>query len=177
METLTRRWRLIALVPLVAVAILSLGNRTGAVADQNKEVREAANEVGIVVQGGISHGQILRFNVARLAIVNPGPPNIELRVFDSNGNLVASHVFAFPNQNQNTGIQSSFFDLNADQIPSYVFDNSGRATVIGFANACGEIGDICNPQQGTITPDPDPPRRTCGFVISGKYSISAVARP
>jgi hypothetical protein len=54
MKTLNTRWRLIALVPLVVIAILSIGNRTGAVADQNKQVREATNEVGIVVEGGIT---------------------------------------------------------------------------------------------------------------------------
>ena len=51
------------------------GNRTGAVPDQNREEREAANEVGMVVQGGITQGQVLRFSVARLATIQPGPPN------------------------------------------------------------------------------------------------------
>ena len=73
MKTLNTRWRLIALVPLVAVTILSIGNRIGAVPNQNKEVREAANEVGIIIEGGITQGQVLRFNVARLATVSPGP--------------------------------------------------------------------------------------------------------
>jgi hypothetical protein len=173
MKILNPRWRLIALIPLVALAILSVENRTGAVADQNKEVREAANEIGIVVQGGITHGQILRFNVARLATIVPGPPVIVLRVFDAEGNVLTSHVFVVPNQNQgNTALQSSFFDLNADQLPSHVFDNSGRATVIGFAAACGEIGDICNPQQAIIN-DRGSPKRSCGFVLSGEiFNIS-----
>src|SRR5713101_2619446 len=83
MKTLNTRWRLIALVPLVAVAILSIGNRTGAVPDQNKEVREAANGGGIWIVGGITQGQILRFNVARLASGHPGGVNLELKVFDS----------------------------------------------------------------------------------------------
>src|SRR2546430_8612959 len=83
MKTLNTRWRLIALVPLVAVAILSIGDRIGAVPDQNKEVREAANEGGIWIVGGITQGQILRFNVARLASGHPGGVNLELRVFDS----------------------------------------------------------------------------------------------
>jgi len=138
MKTLNTRWRLIALVPLVAVAILSIGNRIGAVPDQNKEVREAANEVGIVVEGGITHGQVLRFNVARLAIVNPGPPghpggaNLELKVYDSNGNVVASNTYVFPNGNQNGGgVWISFFDLNADQLPASAFDNTGRAELTG----------------------------------------------
>ena len=34
MKTLNKRWRLIALVPLVVIAILSIGNRTEALTDQ-----------------------------------------------------------------------------------------------------------------------------------------------
>src|SRR4030095_3062567 len=94
MKILNRRGRVIALVPVVAVAILLVGNRI--VPDQNRA--QAANDVGIiiqggiVVQGGITQGQVLRFNVARLATIIPGPPitnahsggvNLELRVFDS----------------------------------------------------------------------------------------------
>src|SRR5436189_6444074 len=102
MRTPNQRWRLIALVPLVAIAILSVGNRTGTVADQNKEVREAANEGGIWIGTGITQGQVLRFNVARPSVVpdppnsnaHPGGANLELRVFDSQGNTVALHVFS-----------------------------------------------------------------------------------
>src|SRR5882762_5464987 len=113
MKTLNTRWRLIALVPLVAIAILSIGNRTGVVPAQNKEVREAANQGGIVVQGGITQGQTFRFNVARLATVAPGPPgsnthpggvNLELRVFDSQGNLLATNTYVFPQNQNNTSI-------------------------------------------------------------------------
>src|SRR5205814_8281550 len=101
MKTLNTRWRFIALVPLLAIAILSIGNRTGAVADQNKEVREAANEVGIIIEGGITQGQVLRFSVARPTVVggppgsnaHPGDWNLELRVFDSQGDLVASNTY------------------------------------------------------------------------------------
>src|SRR5712691_9190533 len=114
MKTLNTRWRLIALVPLVAVAILSIGNRIGAVPDQNEEVRdevrEAANEGGIWIVGGITQGQTLRFNVARLASGHPGGVNLELKVFDSHGNVLASNTYVFP-QNQNYDpdtIQSSF---------------------------------------------------------------------
>ena len=63
MKTLNTRWRLFALVPLVAVAILSIGNRTGAVPEQSKEVREAANEGGIWIGAGITQGQVLRFTL------------------------------------------------------------------------------------------------------------------
>src|SRR6266550_901382 len=98
MKKLNIRWRLIALVPLVAIAILSVGNRTGVVADQNKEVREAANGGGIWIGAGITQGQTFRFNVARPTVA-PGPPgsnahpggiNLELTVFDSQGDIVAS---------------------------------------------------------------------------------------
>ena len=161
MKTLNKRSRLIALVSLVAVAILSIGNRTGAVPAQNKEVREAANDVGIiiqggiVVQGGITQGQVLRFNVARLASGHPGGANLELRVFDSQGNVVASHVFS--NQNQNGGgIWISFFDLNAAQLPASAFDNTGRAQLTGIVKSV----DPNNPNK--------PPNPSCGFVASGE---------
>ncbi len=172
MRILNTRRRLIALVPLVAIAIVSIGNRTGAVPAQNKEAREAANEVGIiiqggiVVQGGITQGQILRFNVARLVTVAPGPPgsnthpggvNLELRVFDSQGNILASNTYVFP-QNQNgdvNGIQSSFFDLNAAQLPASAFDNTGRAELTGI------VRRIPGPH---VVPGPE----NCGFVASGE---------
>jgi hypothetical protein len=163
MRTANTRWKLCALVPLVAIAILSIGNRIGAVPDPNREA-QAANDVGIiiqggiVVQGGITQGQVLRFNVARLATVIPGPPDIELRVFDSNGNVLASNTYVFP-QNQNgdvNGIQSSFFDLNAAQLPTSAFDNSGRAQVTGIVRAPGPH----------VIVNPGPPG--CGFVASGE---------
>ena len=166
MKTLNTRWRLIALVPLVAVAILSIGNRIGAVPDQNKEVREAANEGGIWIVGGITQGQILRFNVARLASGHPGGVNLELRVFDSHGNVLASNTYVFP-QNQNgdvNGIQSSFFDFNAAQLPTGAFDNTGRAELIGVVKSI----DPNNPNK--------PPNPSCGFVASGEVFDSNTAK-
>jgi hypothetical protein len=89
MKILNTRRRLIALVALVAIAILSIGNRTGAVADQNQEVREAANEVGIVVQGGITPGETLRFSAFHLAEAScETHEQMLLTVFDSQGNVV-----------------------------------------------------------------------------------------
>jgi len=141
MKTLNTRWRLVALVPLVAVAILLIGNRIGAVPNQNKEAREeirvAANEGGIWIVGGITQGQILRFNVARLACGHPGGCNLELKVFDSHGNVLASNTYVFP-QNQNYDpdtVQSSFFDLRADQLPASAFDNTGRAQLTGVVKS------------------------------------------
>src|SRR2546422_4167841 len=107
MKTLNARWRLIALITLVAVAILSVGNRTGAVADQNKEIREAANEVGVIIQGGITHGETLRFSAFHSA--DAGCETHEqmlLRVFDSQGNVVVQQLW-ITNPNQ-----TFHFDLN-----------------------------------------------------------------
>ena len=129
---------------------------------------------GFIVQGGITHGQVLRFNVARLAIVNPGPPGtvapgppgtvvggpptLQLRVFDSNGNVLASNTYVFPNQNQNGGgVWISFFDLSADQLPASAFDNTGRAQVTGIVRA------IPGPHAA-----PGPESSLCGFVASGE---------
>ena len=165
MKTLNTRRRLIALVSLVAIAILSIGNRIGAVPDQNKEVREAANGGGIWIVGGITQGQILRFNVA-LASGHPGGVNLELRVFDSHGNVLASNTYVFP-QNQNgdvNGVQSSFFDLNAAQLPAGAFDNTGRAELIGVVKSI----DPNNPNK--------PPNPSCGFVASGEIFDSNTAR-
>ena len=175
MKTLNTRWRLIALVLLAAIAMLSIGNRIGAAPDQNREVDWGDN--GFTIQGGITQGQVLRFNVARLATVNPGPPtsnahpgdwNLELRVFDSQGNVVASNTYVFP-QNQNYDpdtIQSSFFDLNAAQLPPQAFDNTGRAQLTGI------VRRIPGPHQSVI---PGPPG--CGFVASGEiFNIGDVNR-
>jgi hypothetical protein len=178
MRVLNTRLKLIALVPLVAVAILLVGNRI--FPDQNRA--QAANDVGIiiqggiVVQGGITQGQVLRFDVARLATVNPGPPgsnthpggvNLELRVFDSQGNILASNTFVFP-QNQNYDpdtIQSSFFDLNSAQLPASAFDNTGRAQLTGI------IRRVPGPH---VVPGPE---NTCGFVASGEiFNIGDVNR-
>ena len=157
MRVPSTQWRLIALVPLVAIAILSIGNRIGAVPDQNKEVREAANEGGIWVGAGITQGQILRFNVARLAN-HPGGMNLELRVFDSQGNILASNTYVFPqNQNGDVNLQSSFFDLNAVQLPASAFDNTGRAQLTGI------VRRIPGPHQTVVPGPPD-----CGFVASGE---------
>jgi hypothetical protein len=175
MKSRNTRWRLIALVPLVAIAILSIGNRIGAVPDQNKEVREevreAANEGGIWIVGGITQGQTLRFNVARLASGHPGGVNLELKVFDSQGNLLASNTYVFP-QNQNYDpdtIQSSFFDLNAGQLPASAFDNTGRAQVTGIVTAIPGPGSGPH-QNGNSGPQ-------FGFVASGEiFSIGDVNR-
>ena len=76
-------------------------------------------------------------------------------MFDSQGNVVASHVFS--NQNQNGGgIWISFFDLSADQLPASAFDNTGRAQVTGVVKSVDPT-DLHRP-----------PNPSCGFVASGE---------
>ena len=173
MKTLKRQWTSIALIPFVLIMLGSIEKRIGAAPDQDREAPEAANQGiiiqgGIVVQGGITQGQVLRFNVAGLATVTPGPPssnahsggvNLELRVFDSQGDLVASNTYVFPlNQNYDPDtIQSSFFDLSAAQLPASAFDNTGRAQLTGIVRA------IPGPH---VIVAPGPPN--CGFVASGE---------
>ncbi len=170
MKAFYKRSKLIALLSLVAIAILSIGNRIGAVPEQTREIREAANEVGIVVPGGITQGQVLRFSVGRLALVSPTPHghsggvNLELRVYDANGNLLASNTYVFP-QNQNNTMQSSFFDLSAAQLPASAFDNTGRAQLTGLVRSV----DPNNPNRQ--------PDSTCGFIASGEvFSIGNMDR-
>ena len=158
MKTSNKRRGLIALVPLVVIAILSIGNRIGAMPDQNQEIREAANEVGIVVQGGITHGQVLRFNVALGPGAgphtnnHPGGMNLELNVFDSQGNVVATHLFQFPAPGQNQGNntwRSQSFDLNADLLSTNTYDNTGRAQLTGVVRAL-----TFNGTHPTVSPGP-----------------------
>ena len=89
---------------------------------------------------------------------HPGGVNLELTVFDSQGNLLVTHAFPNPNQNQNGGgIWISFFDLSADQLPASAFDSTGRAQLTGIVRA------IPGPNQSVA---PGPPN--CGFVASGE---------
>ena len=85
MKTLNTRWRLIALLPLVAVAILSIGNKTAVVPAQNKAAGGAANGGGIWIGAGITQGQTIRFNNTWIAGQGaPGPENtFQLTVFDN----------------------------------------------------------------------------------------------
>jgi len=146
MRTLTTRWRLMALVPLVAVAILSIGNKTGVVADQNKEVREAANEVGFIIQGGITHGETLRFSAFHSADAGCAThEQMQLTVFDSQGNVVVQQTWT-TNPNQRF-----YFDLNADQLPQSSFDNNGRAQLVGLLTHPGDVNAGGIPGGGCVT--------------------------
>jgi hypothetical protein len=146
MRTLTTRWSLIALVPLAAIAILSIGNRTGAVADQNKEVREAANEVGIIIEGGITQGETLRFSAFHSADAGcETHEQMQLTVFDSQGNIVMQRNWmTSPNH-------TDYFDLNADQLPQSSFDNNGRAELVGLLTHPGAVNAGGIPGGGCVT--------------------------
>ena len=145
MKILNRRWKLIALLPLVAIAILSIGNRIGAKPEQNKEVREAANEVGIVVQGGITHGETLRFSAFHSAGAGcETQEQMLLTVFDSQGNVVVQQTWT-TNPNQ-----TFYFDLNADQLPQSSFDNNGRAELVGLLTHPGAVNSGGIPGGGCV---------------------------
>ena len=145
MRVLNTRWKLMALLPLVAVAILSIGNRIGAVPDQNREVREAANEVGIIIEGGITHGETLRFSAFHSA--NAGcetHEQMQLTVFDSQGKVVVQQLW-MTNPNQ-----TFHFDLNADQLPQSSFDNNGRAELVGLLTHPGAVNSGGIPGGGCV---------------------------
>jgi hypothetical protein len=58
---------------------------------------------------------------------------MELTVFDSQRNVVATHLFQFPDPGQNQGNtwRSQSFDLPGDQLGSNTYDSAGRAQLIG----------------------------------------------
>src|SRR6266404_1913646 len=146
MRTLNTRWRLIALIPLVAIAILSIGNRIGAVPDQNREIREATNEVGIIIEGGITHGETLRFSAFHSADAGCAThEQMRLTVFDSQGNVVMQQTWTTsPNQ-------TAYFDLSADQLPQSSFNNNGRAELIGLLTHPGDVNAGGIPGGGCVT--------------------------
>ena len=145
MKTPNPRRKLIVVVPLVAILMISIGNRIAAVPDQSREVREAANEVGIVVQGGITHGETLRFSAFHSADAGcTAPEQMRLTVFDSQGNVVMQQLFiSAPNE-------TLHFDLNADQLPQSAFDNNGRAELIGLLTHPGTVNSGGIPGGGCV---------------------------
>jgi hypothetical protein len=145
MKVLNTQRKLIALIPLVAIAILSIGNKIGAVPDQSREIREAANEVGIVVEGGITHGETLRFSAFHLAEAScETHEQMLLTVFDSHGNVVVQQSWT-TNPNQTFS-----FDLNADQLPQSSFDNNGRAELVGLLTHPGAVNSGGIPGGGCV---------------------------
>lgn len=147
MRLLKISWRLLALVTMAAIVSIWTGSGTGASPAQDQlssraqlvpQAREAANQPGVIVSGGITRGQTLRFDVFRFATGNSVPPPLQLTVFDRMGNVVASTVLS--NQNQNGAIVASFFDVNADQLAQSFFDNNGRAELIGVVSGVDNVG-------------------------------------
>ena len=106
MKTLNIPRRLPALVAIVAILMAVVGgiaantgqDQIAARAHVSSQASQAADEVSIVFQGGITHGQTLRFNVVPLATVNPGPPQLELTVFDSQGGILVQTLLFGQNQ-------------------------------------------------------------------------------
>ena len=145
MKVLNAPLKLIALVLLVAIAILSIGHRTEAVPDQNPAIRVAANEVGIIIEGGITHGETLRFSAFHSAAAGcETHEQMLLTVFDSQGNVVGQQLWT-TNPNQ-----AFHFDLNADQLPQSAFDNNGRAELIGLLTHPGGVNSGGIPGGGCV---------------------------
>lgn len=145
MRLLNISWRLLALVTMAAIVSVWTGSGTGASPAQDQlssraqlvpQAREAANQPGVIVAGGITRGQTLRFDVIRFTTGNSVPPPLQLTVFDRLGTVVASTVLS--SQGQNGAIVSSFFDLDADQLAESFFDNNGRVELIGVVS--GSVG-------------------------------------
>src|SRR5258708_12442663 len=129
------------------IAILSIGNRTWAVPDQNREVREAANEVGIVVEGGITHGETLRFSAFHSADAGCAThEQMRLTVFDSQGNVVLQQTgTTSPNQ-------TAYFDLSADQLPQPSFTKNARAKLLRLQTPPAEHNSARTPARHLMLP-------------------------
>ena len=133
------QWKVIALgmfaviVTICAARVMEAKtgqDSTAQSARVSPQIREAAiNALGPI---GLTRGQTLR-----VGLFVPGPHVVlELTVFDRAGNtLINSTVNPGP---PNT---SSFFDLNADQLPQGEFDNTGRAELaVSFHGSGGGEG-------------------------------------
>ena len=105
----------------------------------------AAEEVGIVVEGGITHGQTLRFSAFHSADAScETHEQMRLTVFDSQGNVVVQQLW-MTNPNQTV-----HFDLNADQLVQSLFDNNGRAELIGLLSHPGRVNSGGIPGGGCV---------------------------
>ena len=149
MNTLKTSWKLIALGTLVVIVTICAGRVMEAKARQDytaqktsvsPQVREA-EEVGIIIQGGITHGQTLRFDLFHSAEAEcRGQDQMRLTLYDSQGHVLAQSVIPTgPNQ-------TSHFEVNADLLAQTVFDNNGRAEltgVLGHLNSGGIPGGGC----------------------------------
>jgi hypothetical protein len=134
MKTQNTHWRLIALGTFAVIVTIWAGSRMEAKTGQDStgksgvspQIREAADEVGVVVIAGITHGQTLRFDIFHSADAGcQGQDQMRLTLFDSQGNILAQPVI------QTSPNQTAHFEVNADLLAQSVFDNNGRAELTG----------------------------------------------
>ena len=134
MKTLNTQWKLIALGTFAVIVTIWAGGRMEAKTDQDYKAQSArvspqaqtAEEVGIIIQGGITLGQTLRFDLFHSADAGcQGQDQMLLTLFDSQGQILAQPVIPTgPNQ-------TSHFNVNGDLLAQSVFDNNGRAELTG----------------------------------------------
>jgi len=134
MKTLNTHWKLIALGTFAVMVTISAGRILEAKASHDytsqssrvSPLAPAADEVGIIIQGGITHGQTLRFDIFHSADAGcQGQDQMRLTLFDSQGQILAQSVIpTSPNQ-------TAHFEVNADLLAQSVFDNNGRAELTG----------------------------------------------
>ena len=134
MKTLNLQWKLIGLVTFAVIVTIWAGIRMEAKTSPDYTAQsarvspqaQAAGEVGIIIQGGITHGQTLRFDIFHSADAGcQGQDQMRLTLFDSQGQVLAQPVIPTgPNQ-------TSHFEVNGDLLAQSVFDNNGRAELTG----------------------------------------------
>ena len=134
MKTLNTHWKLIALGAFAVMVTIWAGSRMEAKTGQDYKAQSgsvspqapAADEVGIIIQGGITHGQTLRFDIFHSADAGcQGQDQMRVTLFDSQGDILAQPVIPTgPNQ-------TSHFNVNGDLLAQSVFDNNGRAELTG----------------------------------------------
>ena len=134
MKTLNLQWKLIALGTFAVMATIWAGSRMEAKTGQDYKAQSArvspqaqtADEVGIIIQGGITHGQTLRLDIFHSADAGcQGQDQMRVTLFDSQGNILAQAVI------QTSPNQTAHFEVNADLLAQSVFDNNGRAELTG----------------------------------------------
>jgi len=148
MKTLNTQSNLIGLGAIALMVIIWAGRMEARTGDgsttQSARVSPqapATDEVGIIIQGGITHGQTLRLDLFHSADAGcQGQDHMRLTLYDSQGHVLLQPVIPTgPNQ-------TSHFEVNADQLAQTVFDNNGRAEltgVLGHLNSGGIPGGGC----------------------------------
>jgi len=135
MKILNTHWKLIALGTFAVMVTVWTGSRMEAKTGQEFTAQSArvspqaqtADEVGIIIQGGITHGQTLRFDIFHSADAGcQGQDQMRLTLFDSQGNILAQPVI------QTSPNQTAHYEVNSDLLAQSVFDNNGRAELTGI---------------------------------------------